>query len=117
MHPINGLTQIMVLQSNRKLPWIPHRQSQRNSSAIVCNFLYYAYTVYCTTLSALNSIAEKQAHPTQNTEAVIKHLMNYAATNNTAVIQFKASEMVLQIKSDASYLSKPWACSRTEGKY
>ena len=33
MHPINGRAQIMVQQNNSQLPWILHRQSQRNGIA------------------------------------------------------------------------------------
>ena len=33
MHPINGRAQNMEQQNNSQLPWILHRQSQRNESA------------------------------------------------------------------------------------
>ena len=52
-------------------------------------------------LSGLSSIAEEQVHPTQNTESEITHLLVYAATNNTTVVHFKASAMVIHIDSDA----------------
>ena len=68
-------------------------------------------------MTYLNSIADQQAQPTQNTEADITHFLEYAANNTTAVAQFKASDMVLHIASDASYLYKPWARSCTVGYY
>jgi hypothetical protein len=37
------------------------------------------------------------------------------ASQEEAVLTYKASDMVLAIHSDASYLSKPKACSRTGG--
>ena len=68
-------------------------------------------------LPALNTIAEQQSDPTHNTEAVISHFLDYADTNTTAIVQYKASDMVLHIDSDASYLSKTWARSFTLGNY
>ena len=74
-------------------------------------FLYYARDLYCTIMSALNSISEQQEDPTQNTKAVIKTFFDYAATNSNNVVKFRASDMVLQINSDALHLSGPWSIS------
>ena len=74
---------------------------------IVGNFLYYANTVDCNMLPSINSIAKKQAHTTHHYEAAITHYLDYSATNTTTVVQFKASDTVIHIDSDASYLSKP----------
>ena len=68
-------------------------------------------------LPSLNTLAEQQSSPTKNTEASITHLLDYAATNPSAVIQYKSSNMILHIYSDASYLSDSRACSRTGGHY
>ena len=68
-------------------------------------------------MTYLNSIADQQAQPTQNTEADITHFLEYAANNTTAVDQFKASDMVLHIDIYVSYLSKPQPCSLTWGNY
>ena len=54
-------------------------------------------------------------YPTQNNESAITHFLDYVDTNPTTVVQFKASDMVLQIDSDASYIYKPWARSNTGG--
>ena len=43
-------------------------------------------------LLEIKSVAEKQAHPTQNTQAALIHLLEYAATNQ---------HMILHIDSDA----------------
>ena len=66
------------------------------------NLLYYAHAVDCTILPALNKISEYQANPTQNTESAITHFLDHAATNTTSIVQYKASDMVLQIDNDAS---------------
>ena len=84
---------------------------------IVLTFLYYDRAVECTILPYLNSKAEQQAHPTQNTEALITRFLDYEATNPNTVVKFRASDMVLHIDIDASYLSKPRASSHTGGYY
>ena len=53
---------------------------------------------------------------TQNA-ASSTHFLDYAATNPSAIIQYKASDMILHIESDASYLSEPRASSHTGGHY
>ena len=68
-------------------------------------------------MPALNTIAEQQENPTHNTESKIKHFLEYAATNPSTIVQYKASNMILHIDIDASYLSKPQECRRTEGHY
>ena len=68
-------------------------------------------------LTPLNKIAEQQADPTQNTEAEITFLLEYADTNPNAIVQYKAIDMVLHIYSDESYLSEPRARSCNGGQY
>ena len=48
-------------------------------------------------------------------EAAITHFLDYAATNLSTIIQYKASDMILHIEIDAFFLSDPRARSRTEG--
>ena len=68
-------------------------------------------------LPALNTLAEQQSSATKNTEAAITHFLDYAATNPSAIIQYKASSMILHMDSDTSYLSEPRSRSRTGGHY
>ena len=42
-------------------------------------------------------------------------LLNCAATHPDAAIQYRASDMILHVHSDASYLSEPQARSRAGG--
>ena len=93
------------------------REMKRRIQKNIRTFLYYACAVGCIMLPALNTLAEQQSIPTKNTEATITHLLEYTATNPSAVIQYKSSDMILHIDSDASYLSDPRACSRTGGHY
>ncbi len=55
---------------------------------------------------ALSSIASKQMQGMTNTMAKAKQLLDYLATHPNATIRFRASDMVLNVHSDASYLSK-----------
>ena len=58
-------------------------------------------------LVALGSIAAQQAKGMEKTYADTLWILNYAATHPNATIRYTASDMVLHIHSDASYLSKP----------
>jgi hypothetical protein len=44
-------------------------------------------------------------------------LLNYLATQEDVVLSYHASDMVLAVHSNASYLSKPKACSRAGGHF
>ena len=80
-------------------------------------FFYYARPVDCTMLPDLNTLSEQQSSPTKNMEDAITHLLDFAATNMSSIIQYKASAMILHIDSDASYLSDPRALRCTGGHY
>jgi hypothetical protein len=68
-------------------------------------------------LTTLSSIASTQAEPTKETMANTKLFLDYAATHQDAVITYRASNMVLVVHSDASYLSEPKARSRAGGHF
>eukprot|EP00804_Cyclotella_cryptica_P027931 CCRYP_003827-RA/>CCRYP_003827-RA protein AED:0.22 eAED:0.22 QI:0/0/0/1/1/1/3/0/649 len=80
-------------------------------------FLYYARAVDCTMLTALSSLATQQANPTQNTLQLIHHFLDYAMTHQNAVVTYRASNMILAVHSDASYLSETKARSRAGGHF
>ena len=83
---------------------------------VVGSFLYYARTVDPTILMALSEIATQQNKPTENTKKRVDNLLDYMATHPMAKIRYRASDMVLNIHSDASYLSASKARSRA-GRY
>ena len=62
-------------------------------------------------LAALNSISAAQANATTNTMGDIVWLLNYAATHPDATINYHASDMILHVASDASYLCEKRAHS------
>jgi hypothetical protein len=80
-------------------------------------FLYYAQAVDCTMLTALGSLATQQANPTKNTLARINQFLDYALSHPDAGITDQASDMVLAVHSDTSYLSETKACSRAGGHF
>ena len=58
-------------------------------------------------LTALGYIPTQQSKGMDKTYADTLWLLNYAATQTNANIRYTASEMILNIHSDASYLSEP----------
>ena len=66
--------------------------------------LYYAIVVYQTMLVALNTIATEQTHATTTTMGYIVWLLNYAATHPDSILHYHASNMILCVANDASYL-------------
>ena len=81
------------------------------------SFLYYARAIDNTILPALNEIALAQAKPTENTLHKIQMLLDYMNTFPDAKIRFLASDMKLNVDSDAAYLVAPKAKSRVSGYY
>ena len=84
---------------------------------IVGSILYYARAIDHTTLPGLSGIASEQADARESTEERAEQLLDYLATHPDAVVRYYASDMILNIHSDASYLSEPRARSRIAGYY
>ena len=63
-------------------------------------------------LAALSSIASEQAKSTEGALVKLKHMLDYLGTHPDATVRFYASDMILNIHSDASYISKPGGKSR-----
>jgi hypothetical protein len=79
--------------------------------------LYYARAVDPTVLMPLNDIATEQTKATEKTQAATNQLLDYLATHLDATIRYHASDMILHIRSDASYLSVSNARSRLGGLF
>ena len=84
---------------------------------IVGTLLYYLIAVDPTMLTDLGCIAAQHAKFTEKTYADTLRLLNYAATHPNATIRYTASDMVLHIHSDISYLSNPRSHRRAGGHY
>jgi hypothetical protein len=79
--------------------------------------LYYARAVDPTVLMPLNDIATEQTKATEKTRAATSQLLDYLATHPDAAIRYHASDMILHIHSDASYLSVSNARSHLGGLF
>jgi hypothetical protein len=84
---------------------------------ILGSILYYARAVDMTVLMALSSIAVEQTKATEKTLGRCIQLLDYLASNSEAKVRYHASDMVMNIHSDASYLSETKARSRACGHF
>jgi hypothetical protein len=66
---------------------------------------------------ALSTTASKQVHGTKNTIKKPKQLLDYLATHSDAPVQFHVSDRILNIHSNALYLSKANAHSQACGHF
>jgi hypothetical protein len=99
--------------NSRKLTDKEIKQVQK----IVGSFLYYARAVDMTVLMALSLIASEQMKGAERTLEKEYQVLKYLALHPDAVIRFCASDRVLNIHLDASYLSLPKARSRACGHF
>ena len=84
---------------------------------IIGSILYYARAVDNTMLMTLSTLASAQATATEDTAKALAQFLNYCYTHPEATIRYLASDMILHVHSDASYLSEPKARSRAGGHF
>jgi hypothetical protein len=77
--------------------------------------LYYARAVDLTLSMSINVLASEQSKATSDTADKIIKLLNYCNTHQETKIRYHASEMILYIHSDASYLVEREANIRAGG--
>jgi hypothetical protein len=77
------------------------------------SILYYAWVVDMTVLMALSMIAINQTKATNKTMAKCTQLLDYLAYHADVKVCFYASNMIMNIYSDASYLPKGATRSQT----
>ena len=65
----------------------------------------------------MNELASAQARGTEATKLALLEFLDYCATHEDAKIRYLASEMVLHVHSDASYLSESRARSKVGGHF
>ena len=90
---------------------------KRYIQEVVGVILYHARALNSPALVALSCIGTEQATPTEFTEKAVAQLLNYCATYSNSVFLFCASDMVLRVYSDASYLSVTKGRSRVTGYF
>jgi hypothetical protein len=77
--------------------------------------LYYARAVDPTLIMPINVLASEQSKATEVTADKVIKLLNYCNTHPETKIRYHASDMILHIHSDASYLSENEAKSSAGG--
>ncbi len=90
---------------------------KKHVQQIVGTFLYYARAVDPTIVMALSDLSSQQSALTENTMKRVNQLLDYMWMHPDAIIQYRASDMILNIHSDASYLSTPKARSQAGGYF
>lgn len=92
-------------------------KGKKRVQQIIGSILYYTRAIDLTVLMALSTIAMSQAKPTENMMGQCMQLLNYLATHSDAKIHFYTSDMVMNIHSNAPYLSESKARSRACGHF
>jgi hypothetical protein len=77
--------------------------------------LYYSRAVDPTLIMPINVLASEQSNATSVTADKVIKLISYCNTHPETKIRYHASDMILHIHSDASYLSENEAKSRAGG--
>jgi len=103
-------------QQEDKSAFLDAKQTKYVES-VVGSLLYYARAIDGTMLPALNQIGTQQAQPTVKIVKAVKQLLDYANTYKQGRIRYYASDMNLEIDSDAAYLVLPKARSRMAGYF
>ena len=84
---------------------------------IVGAALYYGRAVDNTILTGLSALASDQTEATETTAERATQLLDYMASHRDAKVRYYPSDMILNIHSDASYLSETRARSRAAGYF
>jgi hypothetical protein len=72
---------------------------------VVGRVLWYGRACDPTLLAAVNTIGSRQAKGTEAVRQACHQLLDYCATHPNAAIRYTASDMILALDTDASYLS------------
>ena len=99
------------------ISWKLNDKEIKQVQKIVGSILYYARAVDMTVLMRLSTIASEQTKGKERTLEKAYQVLDYLATHPNAVVRFRASDMVMNIHSDSSYLSEPKARSRACGHF
>ena len=84
---------------------------------VLGTLLFYARAIDSTMLTAIGELATEQSQATKSTMEKLSQLLNYCAAHPDATVRFTASDMILAVESDASYLSVVKGRSRAAGYF
>jgi hypothetical protein len=120
-HRIHTFAQITEPKNNapkwKKTPPPLNQIDAKYIQAVMGTLLYYGRAVDSTILPALSAIATKQAKPTAKTMAMVKKLLDYCTSQEEAIMTFKASDMVLQVHSNAGYANEKMSRGQAGGHF
>ena len=72
---------------------------------VVWTLLYYSRSAVLPLAEAFIEIAERQSKRTEDFLISCYQFLDYVASHSHAAVLFLASDMILEVQSDASYLS------------
>ena len=123
-HPQHAPAKAAPIQYGAKVQRTDHDTTPRLEAKrikhiqdVVGTFAWYSRAVDPTMGATMSSIASRQSKGTEKLEAEVKHFLDYCATHPNAGVRFMASDMILCLHSDASYLSEPDGRSRAAGHF
>jgi hypothetical protein len=82
---------------------------------LTVTLLYYARALDPTLIMPINVLASDQSNATEVTEDKLIKILNYCNTHPETKLRYHASDIILHIHSEASYLSENEARSRAGG--
>ena len=82
---------------------------------IIGTFLFYGRAIDPTLLTALNELSSAQATATEATKRACQQFLDYCASHPDGSICYHASDMILKLHSNSSYLNAVGARSRQGG--
>jgi hypothetical protein len=77
---------------------------KKELQSVIGTLLYYSRTVDPSILTAVHELGSVQANPTIKDMLKMERLLQYLSTHRNHGIRYYASNMQLQVQSDASYL-------------
>ena len=111
--PPNYGAAIQYVEDSKASPLKP--EQIKYIQKVIGKLLFMARAIDNTQLHALNELARTVARGTQETLAAATYLLNYVATHTRPRTRYRASDMILQIDSDASFQVCEGAKSRVGG--
>ena len=88
---------------------------KKHLEQVIVKFLYTARTINNTKMHSLNNLAIQTHSSTQKTVQATTHFLDYYSTNTNATKLYCASDIFLNILSDAAYLVASKARRRAGG--
>ena len=107
---------VQYTPDNNKSPSL-NKDDTKYIQVVTGTLLYYGRAVDSRILTSLSTVATKQAKPMQKMMEVIKQLLDYCATQEDAIISYRASKMMLAVHSFAGYCIKKKLQSRASGHF